>query len=145
MSGGITYAAASTALLDGFAAQWAVIDPAWDQKTRIIWQDDKDRQMARLSWLRVVFGDLDGFNAAIGVLDTQISLFTVDIFVPLPEQSVELLGTLAVSVRSAVRKIVLPAAFIPSSLTFRRFPRTPDDFAQGRIAYSLQYTLPAVA
>ena len=132
--------------ISGFATGWAAYDPTWDQKTRIHWPPTKeDFKEPQAPWLRVIFGDVEGFNDAIGVLDTQIALFTVDIYVPLATESADLLGTLALEVRRVIRLIPTPSNANPKDLGFRRFGRTETGFAHGRVKLELDYTLPDFA
>ncbi len=142
----MSYETVRQAYIKGFATGWATFDPAWDQDTRIDWNEEGETFDAPAEpWLRVIFGDVDGFNDAVGVLDTQVALFSVDIYVPLPTQSPDLLGELAQEVRAVIRQITTPGPARPGNLFFRRLGRSPRSESHGRVGLELEYTLPDVA
>ena len=142
----MSYETVRQAYLSGFATGWAAFDPAWDQDTRIDWnEDDEEFDVPAEPWLKVIFGDVDGFNDAVGVLDTQVALFSVDIYVPLATESADLLGELAGEARTVIRQIATPGPARPGNLAFRRLGRSPRGEAHGRVGLELEYTLPDVA
>ncbi|MGI9498546.1 MAG: hypothetical protein ACR2P3_00785 [Geminicoccaceae bacterium] len=137
----MTYEAANQDYLNGFAAGWAAFDPTWDQKKRIEWPYSKKFNAPAAPWLKVIFGDVDGFNDAVGVLDTQVALFTVDIYVPIATESPTLLRRLADEVRGVIRKISTPTNARPGNLSWRSFGKTTRGEAHGRVGLELEYTL----
>ena len=144
----MSYETVRQAYLSGFSSGWSTFDPAWDQDTRIDWNEDGDGEdfdIPAEPWLRVIFGDVDGFNDAVGVLDTQVALFSVDIYVPLATESADRLGELAQEVRTVIRQIATPGPARPGNLAFRRLGRSDRGEAHGRVGLELQYTLPDVA
>ncbi len=141
----MTYESTRQAYIAGFSAGWAAFDATWDQDTRINWQFDEDFDAPAAPWLRVIFGDVDGFNDAVGVLDTQVALFSVDIYVPLATESPDLLYRLANEVRTVIRQIATPSEARPKDLMWRSFGRTERGEAHGRVGLELDYTLPDVA
>lgn len=140
----MTYEATRQAYLKGFSDGWAAFDPTWDQNSRIDWQLIEDFDAPQAPWLKVIFGDAGGFNDAVGVLDTQVAVFTVDIYVPLATESPDLLYSLANEVRTVIRQIVTPGNARPGNLAWRTFGKTPRGEAHGRVGLELDYTLPDV-
>lgn len=138
----MSYEDANQAYLSAFAAGWASYDATWDQETRIEWPFSEDFSPPSQPWLSVQFGDVDGFNDTVsGVLDTQVALFSVDIYVPLASESPTLLRTLADAVRTVVRAISTPVNARPGNLIWRSFGVTERGEAQGRVGLELEYTL----
>lgn len=137
----MTYAATYAALIDGFADSWAIVHPEWDQLTRIAWDTIDGFEPPREAWLLVIFGDVDGFNDAVGVLDTNVALFTVDIYVPLPEEPARSLRTLADEVRREIRALSLPSNVRPQDLSWRSLGITESGYAQGRVGLGLEYAV----
>ena len=140
----MTYEAVNQDYLRVFSDGWAAFDATWDQSTRIEWPYSEDFSPPDAPWLKVIFGDVDGFNDAVGVLDTQIALFTVDIYVPLATESPTLLRTLADEVRTVIRAISTPTNARPGNLSWRTFGKTARGEAHGRVGLELEYTLPDV-
>ncbi len=135
------YEDANQEYLKAFSDGWAAYDPAWNQDTRITWPYDLDFSPPDEPWLKVHFADVGGFNDAVGVLDTQTALFTVDIYVPLATESPTLLRTLAGEVRTVMRSISTPINARPGNLFWRTFGTTPRGEAHGRVGLELEYTV----
>jgi hypothetical protein len=137
----MTYEAANQGYVKAFSDGWAALDPTWDQEARICWQFEQEQfKPPAAPWLKVIFGDVDGFNDAVGVLDTQAALFTVDIYVPLATESPTLLRTIADQVRAVIRAIETPTNARPGNLAWRTFGTTARGEAHGRDGLELEYT-----
>jgi len=141
----MSYQSVHDALATSFRSQWATRQPSWDLSTRVQWPDLPPPSHGRTSWLRIVDADIDGRNTAIGVLDAAVALFTVDIFVPLPEEQADLAHSYALDVRDALRSLSLPQSVRPVRVWKRDFGRDLEDFKHVRMAFAYEYDLPAVA
>lgn len=133
------------AYLTGFRTRWAAFDPSWDLDTRISWPEVKDFDPPQDPWLEVLFEDVGGFNDAVGRLDTQVALFTVDVYVPLARHAASLRGTLGKSIRDVVVALSEANEGRPGNLFFRTFGQTARDEAHGRVVLELEYTLSPAA
>ena len=141
----MSYQTVQNTILAQFRSQWGARQPAWNLVTRVGWPDEGEPAHGRTSWLRVEISDHDGFNSAVGVLDVEIGLFTVDIFIPLPEERADQVAVYALDIRNAIRSFALPPEVRPGRVWKRDFGRQPDEFKHTRMAFAYTYDLPAVA
>lgn len=133
------------AYLTGFRTRWAAYDPAWDLDTRISWPDVTDFKPPSDPYLEVQFEDVGGFNDAVGRLDTQVALFTVDVYVPLARYAASLRGTLGKDIHDIVVALSEATEGRAGNIFFRTFGQTARDEAHGRVVLELEYTLSPAA
>lgn len=133
------------AYLTEFRTRWAAYDPTWDLKTRISWPEVTGFDPPQDPWLEVLFEDVGGFNDAVGRLDTQVALFTVDVYVPLARYAASLRGTLGKEIRAVVIAVSEAAVGRPGNLAWRTFGVTDRDEAHGRVSLELEYTVSPAA
>lgn len=141
----MSYQSVESTILTQFRSQWATRQPSWSLTTRVGWPNQGEPAHGRTSWLRVAISDQGGFNSAMGVLDVAASLFTVDLFVPVPEEQADQVAVYALEIRNAIRSLTLPPELRPGHLYKRDFGRTKEDFLQSRMVFNYTYDLPAVA
>ena len=125
----------------------AAVQPEFEKKrsAEASWPEVTEFMPPTDPWLQVLFEVVGGFNDAVGRLDTQVALFTVDVYVPLARYAASLRGTLGKDIRGIVVDLSEATVGRPGNLFWRTFGKTGRDEAHGRVVLELEYTVSPAA
>lgn len=105
----------------------------------ILWDRTSKGPPANAAYVRAVFDDLEGDFFAIGSTDIeQAALFTVDIYVPVVEDMLEV-EEIAEDVADVIKVLVLPDSGRKRRLGKRDFANSLGGFAHSRVSVTFIY------
>jgi hypothetical protein len=135
----MSYHSFRTAVIDGFIDGFAILRPSFPD-AGIIHNRSQDLPPVGTSYLQITFADLEGNFQALGKLNTQTALMTVDCFVPLGTDMREL-ELLAADVRYALLWLVLPDSGRKENLSKRDFGESIKGYEHTRVSVRLIYDI----